>query len=238
MNVSQTRRKIPIHPDSGFLASSLHGLLRAPLSQNRSKISPKSVRFRLCDFSNASPQVTYNFNAVKWTDFLPVATEMTKRTDPLRSGRIRTILEFARHNALNYNSLRFQASGSSGLTPSTYTVQNRTKSNKIERNASGTMQNRSPSPSTLGSRRSTRASAPPRLSSKRDKMRHFSKPKNMTRCGRVTYDESPFALSHFPFSDERPRRASVAFEPLDARLSALDRLLGRLGFGVSQDDAF
>ena len=121
-------------------ASSLHGLLRPPPSQNPSKISPKSVRFRICDFFNAYPPVTYNFNAVKRTDFLPVTAEMTKRTDPLRSGRIRTVLEFALHNALNSNSLRFRASGSSGSIPLAYTVQNRTKSNKIEYKCQGPSQ--------------------------------------------------------------------------------------------------
>jgi hypothetical protein len=39
------------------------------LSENRSKIGQKSVRFRECDFFNYSASDTYNFNPPKQTDF-------------------------------------------------------------------------------------------------------------------------------------------------------------------------
>ena len=38
--------------------------------QNPSKTSPKSVRFRACEFINVCTSTTYNGNSLKWTDFL------------------------------------------------------------------------------------------------------------------------------------------------------------------------
>jgi hypothetical protein len=45
--------------------------------ENRSKIIPKSVRFRIGDFFNSCPSTIYNFTKVKWTHFrsaFPVLT--------------------------------------------------------------------------------------------------------------------------------------------------------------------
>ena len=39
-------------------------------AKNRSRISPKSVRFRKCEFFTPATPTTYHFNALKWTDFL------------------------------------------------------------------------------------------------------------------------------------------------------------------------
>ena len=63
------RPSLPIHRNSGLLPSLFPGLLRDSASNNRSKISPKSVHFRICDFLTASPSINYNFNTVKWSDF-------------------------------------------------------------------------------------------------------------------------------------------------------------------------
>jgi hypothetical protein len=84
MNASQTTWNIPIlwdapRPRGRASASRSLGNPSAPPwrsfvslhrhAKNRSKIGPKSVRFRIGDFFTASPPVTYNFTAVKWTDY-------------------------------------------------------------------------------------------------------------------------------------------------------------------------
>jgi hypothetical protein len=65
-----TLRDTPSPDKSGLLDSFLPAFLINPVGpKNQTKTSPKSDRFRICDFSNASTPTTYKFNAVKWSDF-------------------------------------------------------------------------------------------------------------------------------------------------------------------------
>jgi hypothetical protein len=56
----------------GALLASLRlraSALKIACAKNPTKISPKSDRFHESDFFNAVTSTTYNFNAVKWSDF-------------------------------------------------------------------------------------------------------------------------------------------------------------------------
>ena len=134
---------------SGPMASSFPGLRNPSQTQNPYKTRTKSDHFRESQFSNDSATIVYNFNALKCTDFLPLAAEVATRAYPLRSGRVRTILEFVLHNAPHSNRLRLRASGSSGLIPLSYTVQKRIKANKTEYEYQGPSQSM-PTPAFRG----------------------------------------------------------------------------------------
>src|SRR5687767_3001813 len=69
----------PPGPSHRLLPSLFPGLFRVPASaRNRSKIGQKSVHFLECEFVSYSPATTYNFHALKCTDF-PIGTPLRRR---------------------------------------------------------------------------------------------------------------------------------------------------------------
>jgi len=60
--------------------------LKPARSKNQSKISPKSVHFRECEFSTPVTPITYNFNALKCTDFsAPLNPNLNLNPNPGRA---------------------------------------------------------------------------------------------------------------------------------------------------------
>jgi len=98
-------------------------------SENPSKIRPKSAQKRECDFFSCSTTNTCNFNALKCTDFLHMGTSATRAS----SSAIRTNPDDSQISHFTTNSApmsyAFEPPGSSGLIPSSNTVQNRIKPN-------------------------------------------------------------------------------------------------------------
>ncbi len=64
------RRVLPVHRDSGFLASSFHGFLRdSGPGQNADKTQTKCRQNHKCNFVNHSALTTYNLNALTCLNF-------------------------------------------------------------------------------------------------------------------------------------------------------------------------
>ena len=89
----------------------------------------KSNHFRKSQISRHSATNTCNFNALKCTDFLHMGTSATRAS----SSAIRTNPDDSQISHFTTNSApmsyAFEPPGSSGLIPSSNTVQNRTKPN-------------------------------------------------------------------------------------------------------------
>ena len=122
------------------VASSFPDLGDLGRAQNPYKTRTKSDHFREWRFSNASAKIVYDFNALKCTDFHQAAAEVTWRSYPLRSGRIRTISEFALHSVLSSSWLRLRAPRLVRIHSDVITVRKRIKVNKTEYKCQGPSQ--------------------------------------------------------------------------------------------------
>ena len=127
MNRCQTTRNDPVRRMQPLDSFSPAFLIISSPGKNQSKTSPKSDRFRDCEFFNTFPATTYTFNILKRSGFSPLVARALRKLPRLAESPCSCFRHWP-------SSAPPRLCGKNPWKQTCQsTVQNRTKPNKIER---------------------------------------------------------------------------------------------------------